>query len=202
MFISKYVLNMNSSEVRKAISDVDKMHKFVWSLFEDTSDFCVSREGLGILYRVIYKGDKVFLIVQSKMKPNYEMKESNGTQIYCVTDEVMKQKLASCQVVNFNIKTNPTYYDENNKRKYISRVSERYAWIKRQAEKNGFEILYVDELNSDFVKGQKGENKITFGASEMQGRLKIVDFDKFYSCVSEGLGRSKSYGMGMFMFGV
>ena len=51
MYISKYILNDSNSFVKACLSDVDKMHKFVWSFFEDTSDFCVSREGLGILYR-------------------------------------------------------------------------------------------------------------------------------------------------------
>ena len=64
MYISKYILNDSNSFVKASLADVDKMHKFVWSFFEDTSDFCVSREGLGILYRVLYKGDKIFLVIQ------------------------------------------------------------------------------------------------------------------------------------------
>lgn len=202
MYISKYELNDSNSLIKTCLSDVDKMHKFVWSFFEDTSDFCVSRQGLGILYRVLYRGDKIFLVIQSQMKPNFEIKESQGSQLYCVTDEVMKSKLQKMEIVNFNILINPTRRDDSGKRKYISKVSERYGWLKHQARENGFEILHVDEVETDFVSGFKGQHNITFGVSEMQGTLRIRDFDKFYSCITKGLGREKAYGLGLFQFGV
>ena len=202
MYISKYILNDSNSFVKASLADVDKMHKFVWSFFEDTSDFCVSREGLGILYRVLYKGDKIFLVIQSQMKPNFSIKESYGKEIYSVTDEVMQEKLKKLSTVNFNILVNPTRRDENGKRKYISKVSDRYNWLKIQGEYNGFEILHVDEIESDFTVGVKGKHNITFGVSEMVGTLKITDFEKFYACVCKGLGREKAYGLGLFQFGV
>ena len=114
----------------------------------------------------------------------------------------MKEKLKKLSTVNFNILINPTRRDENGKRKYISKVSDRYNWLKIQGEYNGFEILHVDEIESDFIQGVKGKHNITFGVSEMVGTLRIIDFDKFYSCVSKGLGREKAYGLGLFQFGV
>ena len=167
MYISKYELNDSNSQIKTCLSDVDKMHKFVWSFFEDTSDFCVSRQGLGILYRVLYRGDKIFLVIQSQMKPNFEIKENQGYQLYCVTDEVMKSKLQKMEIVNFNILINPTRKDDSGKRKYISKVSERYGWLKYQAKENGFEILHVDEVETDFINGFKGQHNITFGVSEI-----------------------------------
>ena len=90
MYISKYSLNIDNSVVKQALNDVDKMHRLVWGLFEYTSDFCVSRESLNILYRVITRNDKIFLVIQSNMKPNQIMQSAVGEQIYCVTDEVME----------------------------------------------------------------------------------------------------------------
>lgn len=202
MYISKYILNDSNIFVKNCLSDVDKMHKFVWSFFEDTSDFCVSREGLGILYRILYKGDKVFLVIQSAMKPNYPIQSNYGKEVYSVTDEVMRVKLQKMPTVNFNILINPTRRDAEGKRKYLSKVSDRYEWLKVQAEYNGFEIIRVDEVESDFISGVKGKYNITFGVSEMTGTLRITDFDKFYACVCKGLGREKAYGLGLFQFGV
>ena len=201
MYISKYNLNIGNPKVKQALNDVDKMHRLVWGLFEDTSDFCVSREGLGILYRVITCKDKTFLVIQSNMKPNLTMQSAVGEQIYCVTDEVMENKLRMLGQVNFNILVNPTCYIDE-KRKYISKVSDRYAWMRKQAEKNGFEIIQMDEVASEFWKGQKGSHLISFGVSEYKGTLKIIDFDKFYACVKKGIGKEKAYGLGLFQFGV
>lgn len=201
MYITKIELNKNNDIVKEILRDVNKLHKFVWKFFEDMTDFCVTRESISLLYRIMVNGDKIFLIMQSKVKPNNPISEDMGTEIYCVTDEIMKKRLQSINNVRFNILVNPVMEIEKRKRVYIKNRADRFAWFKNYASKNGFEVVDITELSSESVTGRKGNMTISYGASEMMGVLKITDFDKFYALVERGMGREKAYGLGLFIFG-
>lgn len=200
MYISKYVFNPHCGAVSK-LSDAESMHKFVWGFFQDMTDFSVSRANLGILYKVQEVKGQIFLVIQSKVKPNTV--PSDVTEIYSVTDDVMKEKLQNSQEVGFQVFVNPTWINPDTKKRLaLGQYEKRIEWIKNYMFKNGCVVTSVDEKDFYYQSCNKGNNPFKIGISNMCGRVQITDFEKFYAMVLKGIGRSRSYGAGLFTFGV
>lgn len=201
MYISKYKLT-KTDEILNLLSNPELAHKFTWQFFKGVIDFAVTRENLGILYKFITPVDnQLYLILQSKMKPNYV--PNDVEQIYCVDDTAMFRKLQNYETVSFQVYVNPIQYNkELNKRICVRGCKNRMNWFKIYMEKNGCELITFEEKSFDIFKCEKKTGSFSIGVSNMIGRLKISDFNKFKCLVENGVGREKAYGMGLITFGV
>lgn len=200
MFISKYKVD-KTEEHLKMLSNPELGHKFTWEFFKGVIDFAITRENLGILYKfIVPKDNQLYLIIQSKMKPNYVPK--GVEQIYSVDDTAMLRKLQNFETVSFQVYVNPVQFKkEYNKRICVRGAKNRVNWFKEYIEKNGCEVISVEEKDFSILKCEKNTGDFSISVSNMMGRLKISDFEKFKCIVENGIGREKAYGLGLITFG-
>jgi CRISPR system Cascade subunit CasE len=136
--------------------------------------------------------------------------------------KLVAQNYAAVQrgmTLQFRLRANPTRRvsprceSEKNPRFYGRRVElyreeDQIAWLERKAEAHGFRLLGV-KVNRDVpnlntipeskIKGCRSdaEKSVTFGSVLFEGRLAVIDADRFYEALVQGIGSGKAYGFGL-----
>ena len=73
----------------------------------------------------------------------------------------------------------------------------RHAWLARQGERHGFELLTVN-CNADFATMEKTAQKFTVDRTDFAGALKVTDADKFALALQNGVGGTgRAFGFGL-----
>ena len=73
----------------------------------------------------------------------------------------------------------------------------RHAWLERQGERHGFELLTVN-CTADFAKVEKTGQKFTVDQTDFAGALKVTDADKFALALETGVGGTgRAFGFGL-----
>ena len=74
------------------------------------------------------------------------------------------------------------------------------GWIQQQAERNGFRVA-EDEVRVTHMQwysfAKKTGERVKLLSVTYEGRLTVVDAEKFRKAMTEGIGRGKAYGMGL-----
>lgn len=108
----------------------------------------------------------------------------------------------------FKLKANPVVYKKNSdspkeRGKPIAHITSEYQekWLIYQAEKNGFCLeegswLVTESKWYSFKKGTTGHN-IRMLSATYEGILTVNDAELFREALTHGIGREKSYGLGM-----
>jgi CRISPR associated protein len=85
------------------------------------------------------------------------------------------------------------------KRSYFATADwrSRHAWLARQGERHGFELLTVN-CNADIATVEKTGQKFTVDCTDFAGALKVIDEDKFALALQNGVGGTgRAFGFGM-----
>lgn len=92
------------------------------------------------------------------------------------------------------------------------RVAHRTAaaqtdWFLKRAEKWGFaipestsgepDLRLIDRERLDFTKGAGSGHRVRIGTATFEGRLRVVDVDRFAASLVSGIGPAKGYGCGL-----
>lgn len=73
----------------------------------------------------------------------------------------------------------------------------RHAWLARQGERHGFELLTVN-CTADFAKVEKAGQKFTVDRTDFAGALKVTDAEKFALALKNGVGSTAgAFGFGL-----
>ena len=73
----------------------------------------------------------------------------------------------------------------------------RHAWLTRQGERLGFEVLTVN-CTADFFKVEKSGKTFTVDRTDFAGALKVIDAEKFAFALKNGVGgTSRAFGFGL-----
>ena len=73
----------------------------------------------------------------------------------------------------------------------------RHAWLARQGERYGFELLTVN-CTADFATVEKTGQKFTVDRTDFAGALKVTDADKFALALHQGVGGTgRAFGFGL-----
>ena len=85
------------------------------------------------------------------------------------------------------------------KRSYfpVSDWRSRHAWLARQGERYGFDLLTVN-CAADFATVEKTGRKFTVDRTDFAGALKVTDADKFALALQNGVGSTgRAFGFGL-----
>lgn len=87
----------------------------------------------------------------------------------------------------------------NSARVFIRTSEERRAWLTRQGEKCGFEIIGCREEEPYDIRGKRSTGMMILRVVRFMGTLCVTDAVAFRRAYEKGIGPEKAYGLGMLM---
>ena len=188
MYITIYSCNTEKPAVCRALMDAAEMHRQVQYLFNS------ARED----YKVLYRLDQGYLLVQSDIKPICDGIFEYKAQ-YDMTDKLAN--LSREKQFRFRIKAIPRV-SVHGKKHYIHDEEKRIEWLKKQFKKNGMNLLAVRESGKENLTVSSKVNVKTGGSVKLstwdyEGVFGVEDKDAFINGCEKGIGSQKAYGCGM-----
>lgn len=182
MYFSKLVLDIMHPSVRQALVNCQDMHRNIMKAFGNT------REKVQMLYRLVEKKQSIELFVYCTDEPAWDNLKANGyTLVQMKEISTLPQLYGNESVLRFDLQACPSKKVSEADRKNSRRVSlfdhdERMAWLQRQAEKYGFEILEAHMPSADKkINGKKGNIPFSLIAVEYAGVLRIKNAEVFWN---------------------
>lgn len=213
IYLSKLVLNKNSTEVRRDLNDCNELHRTIRTIFLRTrnNNKVVGDEGR-LLYRLgeDLQRKEVYLLIQSEVLPDWSQLPkgylaNKADSMVCKVIDFVYDYLSEGMVVKFHLRANPTTREPGTrKRKALKTDDELKEWIKRKGSQHGFEVLNVTteitvEKGTRKPNNSPGSEKKTmfFNAVAFEGQLQITNKELFIAALKFGLGSGKGYGFGL-----
>ncbi len=202
MYRSKLTLDLLNPSVQQALRNVNDMHRNIMKAFDDLPSDS-PRANNSVLYSVLDYMGKPAVYVISRTKPDW-----SRVRGFTPVDEPMdisgiRDKFCKDGVFGFRLLASPTKKVSRegklSSRVYLRTAEERGQWLRRQAQKSGFELVSFSENSEERVIGRKKDMQINYTGVHFSGVLKITDPDLFWKAYCEGIGPGKAYGLGMFM---
>ena len=187
------VLKMTRSSILNAtnlldLNDSNSIHQWLCSQQDS------SRSEAGILYRVIDKNDEIFMYIQSKAKFNISNIQNAGFEYVKSFD---LGNIDFSKLTTFDVQCFPCV-QKDCKSFFIKNTSDRYAWLQRQFEKHGIQLISCTEYKLSNVIMTKNR-PIRFETASYRGTIKVVDETLALNLLINGLGRLKNYGCGLML---
>lgn len=213
IYLSKLVLNKNSTEVRRDLNDCNELHRTIRTIFLRTrnNNKVVGDEGR-LLYRLgeDLQRKEVYLLIQSEVVPDWSQLPkgylaNKADSMVCKVIDFVYDYLSEGMVVKFHLRANPTTKEPGTrKRKALKTDDELKEWIKRKGSQHGFELLSVTteitvEKGTRKANNSPSSEKKTmfFNAVTFEGQLQITNKELFIAALKFGLGSGKGYGFGL-----
>lgn len=225
MYLSRLILNPRSFQVLKDLADIQEMHRTIFRGFPhfEKSPVSGTRKDHRILYRVEMDHQLPKVLVQSVIEPDWSalqeagvlLKTSHGNNPAIKEISGAYDGLKEGQVLAFRLRANPTKRLSTQSegeapksigpRLFLRTEDEQTEWLQRKAREGGFSLLTtlfsgepdLRTLQEAPIKGHRGDKTISFGSVLFEGRLKIVNRDKFLKTLWGGIGSAKGYGFGL-----
>lgn len=201
MYLSKIVLNIKNKDVIYNMNNSVYWHKRVMEGFLDNLESVKNpREKLGILFRKEITDKGSILYVQSLVQPNWYGK----TWVKMAEVKSLEKVLNSFREgkqIHFDLLCTPYRKNkETNKIRAIKDKVQRIEWFNEKGYYNGFKVIQCKNEIKDrpLYNICDSENVVLYGVC-LKGILEIVDVEKFINFYEIGVGRQKSYGLGMLM---
>jgi CRISPR system Cascade subunit CasE len=212
IYLSKLTLNPRDRQVQAELRDPYQLHRTLAKAFgADKAQW----ESARVLFRVEDEGQHPYVLVQSRVEPNWDM--LSVPERYLMPGEGHKTKSVNLaftkgQSLIFRLRANPTVCHEG-KRQGLYLEEERLAWIERKAADGGFALTSVRvRQEGREVAKHKGEEaprsirqvhcrlgatSASFSAARFDGTLRVVDPVKFTAAIENGIGSAKGFGFGL-----
>lgn len=200
-----------SRHVRRALGDVQELHRIVMSGFTDIGS-PRPRSELGVLYRVDH-GERVSaVLVQSAVEPMWSDVESLDVlaEPVRVRDASPLLQLPAGATFRFRLLANATraVRPEGRSSRHAQRVpirsdggpGGRIAWLERKAADHGFRVdteSVVAVPQAPRRGARSGGSRITLEGCVFDGLLTVTDAVRFRAAICEGIGRGRAYGYGL-----
>ena len=75
----------------------------------------------------------------------------------------------------------------------------RATWLRGQAARNGFELVDFVEIETRTVRIKDRKRDIRVPVTSWAGTLRVADAERFALAYRDGLGRGRTWGLGMLM---
>lgn len=185
------VLKMNRVSILNAsnlldLNDTNAVHKWLCNRQDS------SRSEAGILYRIIYKKDKIFMYIQSKAPFNVNNIDDFGFE-YVKSFNLSSINLD--RLITFDVQCVPCK-QKDNKSFFIKSTMDRYNWLQKQFEKHGIQLISCTEYKLSNIIMTKTK-PIRFETASYRGIIKVIDKELALDLLINGLGRLKNYGCGL-----
>lgn len=205
MYISQVEIDLKNRRKTRDLTHLGAYHNWVEMSFpEETDRDKRSRK----LWRIDKINGKNFLLLVSESKPDLEALEKYGVEGSAKTKDYdnFLNNLKDGQVLRFRAALNPivSKKEEENKRGKIYpcyNTEDQMKFLLDRSEKNGFELekdgFQIVEKSHPILR-RKGTRHVKLNKVVYEGKLKIIDKEKFIKILKLGIGREKAYGFGMF----
>jgi CRISPR system Cascade subunit CasE len=167
------------------------------------------------------------LLVQSRIEPNWQISIADSSLLAldgdqenpaCKSVAAAFAALTDGTVLRFRLRANPTrrLATPPGKRVDLRRESDQIAWLHRKGEQSGFalpplaanadvpDLSVVPEgirsgrrVRTDGASSNAGAGQMSFGSVVYEGRLQIVEADRFRQALGAGIGSGKAFGFGL-----
>lgn len=173
--------------IQKKLTNIYSFHNFVYELFPwvdgKARDFVYLDKG--------FQKDMHSLLVISSRHPierNY----------YQVLSKEIPEELFSYAYYRFDVITNPIRKHDRKEYPIIGRLNQG-KWFLDKAEQWGFSVGQDElEVSNTFVENIKSnKHDIVQQRVSFSGRLTVLDRKKFKESVCHGIGKGKSFGLGL-----
>lgn len=221
MFLSLLRLNPHSAHVQRDLRDPHDLHRTIMRAFPPVLDpEYEARAYWGVLHRLETerRTGRLLLYVQSKIEPDWTVLPADYLIDDGMTNPAVKrvdkpyQALAAGRVLRFRLRANPTRKVDtksgpagerrHGKRVPVLGVEAQVSWLVRKAAQHGFELLQVSIAASgspERVHSHRSGG--TFQGVVYEGRLKVLDAERFQEALVQGIGPAKAYGFGLLSVG-
>ena len=200
MYLAKIETSLSEPVIRAALQDAQKIHRLVAGLYQRP------RQEAELVYRIQTQGQKVSLYLYASL-PADRSRVLPGMTL--AGEREMGEWLDTMQtgqLWGFDLLTMPfkkvAEDGRNSRRRVLRRQEERFAWLARKAEQNGFAILNVQETSTEKTSAAHAEEKggrLYLDTYRYSGMLQILDAERFRDAVRHGIGPGKAYGLGMLL---
>jgi CRISPR system Cascade subunit CasE len=144
------------------------------------------------------------LLVQSVTPPDWgalNARDPGYLKVWEVRTLDLMPALMPGRVLHFRLRANVTVRRTDGQgrsaRHGVHRPEEQLAWLDRQGERAGFDVLGADITRSERVRTRKGKQVITLHAVTFEGALQVLDPLAVLNAVRGGLGHARSLGCGL-----
>lgn len=206
MYLSRVEIDINNRKKVKDLSHLGAIHGFVEQCFPlEIQNNIRSRK----LWRIDTLNNKKYLLIVSRNMPDTDLLEKYGVKNTAITKnyEPFLKSLKNNMIADFRVTLNPVFskpdYNSTSKRGQVIpylNIEDKAKFLINQSEKNGF---FVDVDNFKIVESgfvplkHKKEKTVRLSKVTYEGKLKIIDIDKFIQTLTLGFGKKKAYGFGM-----
>lgn len=178
------------------------------ALFHSTIENARPGERTRILWRTDQLKGEEYLLVLADENFNPE----SVSELYGYPEESpesrdyqsLLDRIREGSVCHFRLSANPVFSSRNGlergKLKAHVSVEHQMDWLRKQADKHGFRI---DEestrlVQSKWIHAKKNQSTtVNFKKAVFEGKLTVVNVEKFKNALVSGIGREKAYGAGL-----
>lgn len=213
MYLSKLLLDPRHTQARRDLANPYDMHATLsWAVAE--------REEERLLWRLEPTRREAVLLVQSLTPPNWAAllaRHPGYATLDARSPKAFEPALEAGQLLRFRLRANPTVtkFDPDkgkSKRLGLVKLEEQLAWLERQGERCGFEVLGAMVSSAERVRARKpGKvaqederdegHRITLQSVTYDGHLRVRDPERFRLALQEGIGPAKALGFGLLSIG-
>lgn len=192
MYMTRAILNPRCNrETALALLNIDLLHKAVTESVSETQ-----REKA--VWRLDKDRDDYKLLIVSEKCPKLEKLQKYLGYIPDFQSKNYNAVIRDETRFRFRLSANPTKRNfATRKKEGISNVEKQVEWLKNKGAQNGFEVLNILPPVSSYVTYKKGTTKINLLRVDYDGILAVRDSEKFKTALYSGIGRQKSFGMGL-----
>ena len=201
MYLSKIEMDLTDSHVRAALRVAQQMHRMMAAILG------TARKDSELLYRYRTQGTRVQIYLYSSIPVNEKrirpgMTLSGQRDMAAWLDKMFTGQILGFDLLTMPFKKVPAEANRNSRRRVLRSQEERFAWLTRKAEQNGFSLLDVRENTDEKLYARHGEEKggiLYLDVYHYTGTLQIKELSAFQRAVETGIGPGKAYGLGMIM---
>lgn len=192
MNISRVLLDMRSSQVRRDVSDPYSMHATLMR----------ASAGERVLWRLEPCDTRIqSLLVAHEQLLNYgNVRDRYPDYLATVeTRRIRTENVKAGGVYRFRLTGNPTVTREG-KRYALSGPADQLLWLSRQGSRCGFTVLGALVSEDRFRKGRRHNDdigRIAFRSVAFDGHLRVEDLPVFHEALRMGIGHGKAFGCGL-----
>lgn len=190
------------------------IHQWLWQLFPN-------EEKRPFLFRELQSGKNRQYYLLSAVAPLTQH------ELFLIESKPYTPQLTQGMVLTFSLRANPVIFKQGKRcdvmmnAKYLAKKQgvstaeikinqDRAAidWLVKQSEQRGFSLLQdarkqiscqvMDYFQHQFIK-KKELKPINYSSVDFEGILKVTDPSLFLETIYHGIGKSKSFGCGLFL---
>lgn len=201
MYLSRIKLNTARTETLRALAAPNLFHGAIESCDEERTRKLWRIDTLAGVRYLLILSEKQIDFTNAAEQFGYD--DSYESKLY----DGLLARITNGSRWQFRLTANPTiqkYDEEKGRGKVLAHITPAHQgnWLKKQAEKNGFELSddewsVVGSKWYMFRKNRNSSTTVRLLAVTYEGVLTVNDPEAFRSALMNGIGREKAYGMGM-----